>query len=170
MSGGGSIRPAADGDLPALTELYNHYIRETPITFDLEPFSVEARRAWLAGFATSGRHRLLVAEDEQGVRGFACSRAFRPKAAYDTTVETTIYLAPRAMGARLGTRLYQALFDALRGEPVHLAVGGVTLPNDASVALHRRFGFESVGIFRQVGYKFGRYWDVEWFQKELDGA
>jgi phosphinothricin acetyltransferase len=70
----------------------------------------------------------------------------------------------------LGRRLYAALFDSLAGEDVHLAVGGVTLPNEASIALHRAFGFEPVGIFRQVGYKFGRYWDVQWFQKRLDAA
>lgn len=161
------IRPARADDLPALTELYNHYIRETPTTFDLEPFTVEERRPWFDGFAETGRHRLWVSESAGRPSGFASSRQFRPKAAYDTTVETTIYLAPEAMGAGLGHRLYGALFDAIAGEDVHRAVGGVTLPNPASIALHRRFGFEPVGIFEQVGYKFGRYWDVQWFQKEL---
>lgn len=164
---GPQLRQALPEDLPALTELYNHYIRTSPVTFDLEPFSVAARRPWFEGFAAAGRHRLWVSEGAGGVDGFACSRGFRPKAAYDTTVETTVYLAPDAVGRGLGRRLYEALFEALRGEDVHLAVAGVTLPNDASLALHRRFGFESVGIFREVGYKFERYWDVQWFQKEL---
>jgi phosphinothricin acetyltransferase len=161
------IRPARPKDLPALTDLYNHYIRETPVTFDLEPFSSDGRRAWFDGFADTGRHRLQVSECDGRVTGYASSRQFRPKAAYDTTIETTIYLAPDATGAGLGRRLYAALFDALAGEDVHLAVGGVTLPNPASVVLHESFGFEPVGIFREVGYKFGRYWDVQWFQKEL---
>jgi phosphinothricin acetyltransferase len=161
------IRPARSKDLPALTDLYNHYIRESPVTFDLEPFSSAARRAWFEGFAETGRHRLQVSESDGRLTGFASSRQFRPKAAYDSTIETTIYLAPDATGAGLGRRLYGALFDSLASEDVHLAVGGVTLPNPASVALHESFGFEPVGIFREVGYKFGRYWDVQWFQKEL---
>ena len=85
-------------------------------------------------------------------------------------METTVYLAPDATGQGLGRRLYGALFDSLAGADVHLAVGGITLPNEASLALHRAFGFEPVGIFRQVGYKFGRYWDVQWFQRRLDAA
>jgi len=161
------LRPARPEDLPALTALYNHYVRETPITFDLEPFSEAQRRPWLDGFAETGRHRLWVSESRAKLTGFASSRGFRPKAAYDTTVETTIYLDPGALGRGLGARLYARLFASLADEDVHLAVGGITLPNEASVALHRRFGFEPVGIFRQVGYKFDRYWDVQWFQKEL---
>jgi len=162
-----AMRPARGGDLPALTELYNHYVRETPITFDLAPFTVAERRAWFESFGETGRHRLWISEVEGRVTGYASSRAFRPKAAYDTTVETTIYLDPSAAGAGLGRRLYTKLFESLADEGVHLAVGGVTLPNPASIALHRRFGFEPVGTFRQVGYKFGQYWDVQWFQKEL---
>lgn len=164
---GVAIRPGRADDLPALTELYNHYVRETPITFDLEPFSEAGRREWLRGFAETGRHRLWVSESAGRLSGYASSRSFRPKAAYDTTVETTIYLAPDATGAGLGRRLYGVLLDSLVGQGVHRAVGGVTLPNPASLALHRRFGFESIGIFREVGYKFERYWDVQWFQKEL---
>jgi phosphinothricin acetyltransferase len=161
------IRPGREADAPGLTDLYNHYVRETPITFDLELFSVEQRRAWLRGFAPAGRHRLLVAERGGSVVGFACSHRFRDKAAYDTSVETTVYLAPGAVGAGLGTRLYAALFAALAGEDVHRALAGVTLPNPASLALHRRFGFEPVGVFHQVGYKFGRYWDVQWLERPL---
>jgi len=165
-----TIRPARESDLQALTSLYNHYVRETPITFDLRPFSVDERRAWFARFGETGRHRLQVSETAAGVNGFASSGGFRPKAAYDTTVETTLYLAPEATGVGLGTRLYAALFESLESEDVRLAVAGITLPNPASIALHERFGFEPVGIFRQVGYKFERYWDVQWVQKELGGS
>lgn len=161
------IRRGESGDLAALTELYNHYIRETPVTFDLETFRPEARRAWLAGFGAGGRHQLFVAFAPEGLLGYACSHAFRGKAAYDPSVEVTVYLAPDAVGRGLGTRLYARLFDALAGEDVHLALAGTTLPNQASVALHRRFGFEPVGVFREVGYKFGRYWDVQWWQKAM---
>jgi phosphinothricin acetyltransferase len=161
------IRPARPTDLVDLTELYNHYIRETPITFDLVPFTLEQRRTWLEGFADAGRHRLFVAEAGGRAVGFASSHQFRVKAAYDTSVETSVYLAPGHTGRGLGARLYQALFDALRGENVNRALAGITLPNPASIALHRRFGFESVGVFSEVGYKFERFWDVEWFQKPV---
>ncbi|MFQ5843947.1 MAG: GNAT family N-acetyltransferase, partial [Planctomycetota bacterium] len=102
------------------------------------------------------------------VVGYACSTPFRPKPAYRTSVETTVYVAPAATGRGVGGRLYQALFDALAGEELHRAYAGIVPPNPASVALHRRFGFHEVGVAREVGHKLGRYWDVAWFEKGLD--
>jgi phosphinothricin acetyltransferase len=162
------IRPAAPGDLAALTRIYNHYIERSPATFDLEPYSPEARAAWLEGFAPRGRHRCFVAEaDAAGCVGYASSGRFRPKAAYDPCVETSVYLDAAWTGRGLGAELYAALFDALAGEDVHRAVAGITLPNPASVALHRRFGFREVGVFEEVGRKQGRWWSVLWMQKAL---
>ena len=164
---GVSIRRGAAADLRELTEIYNHYVRETAITFDVEPFEVDERRAWLEGFGETGRYQIFVAERDGRVLGYACSHRFRPKAAYDGSVETTVYLAPDALGEGIGARLYAALFDALASEPVHLALAGMTLPNPASLALHQRFGFTPVGVFREVGWKFGRHWDVQWFEKRM---
>jgi phosphinothricin acetyltransferase len=161
------VRSARESDLPALTDLYNHYVRETPVTFDLDPVSIEDRRAWLHGFAERGRHRLLVAERGGAVVGYACSHRFRPKAAYDTSVETSIYLVPSAWGEGVGGRLYAALFEALAGEDVHRALAGITLPNAPSIALHQRLDFVPVGVFREVGHKLGRYWDVQWLEKAM---
>jgi len=161
------VREAREADLPRLTEIYNHYVINTAITFDLEPYSPEERRPWLDQFAASGRHRLLVAEEAGLIAGYAGSHPFRTRAAYDTTIETTIYCAPEATGRGIGTLLYGALFEALAGEDLHLAIAGTTLPNDASVALHERFGFTSVGVMHQVGRKFARYWDVAWYEKLL---
>jgi phosphinothricin acetyltransferase len=161
------IRRAREDDLAALTALYNHYIERTPITFDVEPYTVERRRAWLAGFAERGRHQLFVAEEGGRVVGWAGTLRFREKRAYDTTVEMTVYLAPDTTGRGLGAALYEALFAAIAGEDVHRAVAGITLPNDASIALHRRFGFTEVGVFREVGRKLGRYWDVLWMERGL---
>jgi len=128
---------------------------------------VEGRRPWLTQFAATGRYRILVAERDGSTLGWANSRRFHERAAYDPTIETSIYLDPAARGQRVGTALYGALFDLLQGEDIHRAIGGITLPNDASVALHQKFGFTSVGVMREVGRKFGRWWDVGWFQKEL---
>jgi phosphinothricin acetyltransferase len=91
------------------------------------------------------------------------------KPAYDTSVEVTIYLAPDAGGCGVGTRLYKALFEALADEDLHRAYAGIAQPerNEASVRLHERFGFRHVGTYREVGRKFGRYWDVAWYEKEL---
>jgi phosphinothricin acetyltransferase len=162
-----SIRPAARGDLPRLTEIYNYYVINTPVTFDMEPYTVEKRAAWLNQFGATGRHRLMVAEEAGVVLGYAGTTQFRVKAAYDTTVETTIYCDQQAMGRRIGSLLYAALFDAVKGEDIHRIVAGYTLPNDASAALHARCGFKPVGIYTEVGRKLGRYWDVQWTERPL---
>lgn len=161
------VRPGCDTDVPRITEIYNHYVRETAITFDIEPITVEHRRQWFAQFDERGPHRLFVAEAGGVVLGFADSHRFRDKQAYDTTVETTVYCAPTATGRGIGTLLYRALFDALRGEDLRRAVAAITLPNEASEALHRSFGFTLVGVMHEVGHKFGRYWDVAWYEKRL---
>ena len=159
------IRPAERRDLPRLTEIYNYYVVNTPVTFDIEPYTVERRETWFAQFAPIGRHRLLVAESDAGVVGYAGTTRFRPKAAYDTTAETTIYCAPEAAGKGLGKRLYAALFEALRGEDIHRFVAGYALPNAATAAIHQRFGFKVVGVFSENGLKFGKYWDVCWTER-----
>ena len=166
------IRAAAQADLPRLTEIYNHYVVNTPITFDIEPYTVERRAAWFEQFGTSGRYQLLVAEADSVVIGYAGTTRFRVKAAYDPTVETTIYCAPEAAGKGIGTQLYSALFAALASEDIRRIVAGYTMPNPASAALHKRFGFNLVGVFPENGRKFGRYWDVAWLDRplHLDGG
>ena len=161
------VRPAARADLPRLTEIYNHYVLHTPVTFDVEPYTVEKRTPWFEQFGSTGRYRLLVAEEKGLVLGYAGTMRFRPKAAYETTVETTIYCAQEAIGKRLGSRLYEALFAAIQNEDINRLVAGYTLPNDASAALHARCGFKPVGIYTEVGRKFGRYWDVQWTERPL---
>ncbi|MEU1037309.1 N-acetyltransferase family protein [Streptomyces sp. NPDC005551] len=163
------VRPGVERDLEALTDLYNHYVRETPITFDTVPFTAEERRPWLLSHPVDGPHRLMVATaaDSQRILGYATSSPFRPKPAYATSVEVTVYLAPGAGGRGIGTLLYKTLFESLAGEDVHRAFAGVAQPNEASVRLHERFGFRHVGTYREVGRKFGRYWDVAWYEKEL---
>ena|SRR5579863_6498282 len=160
-----AIRLAAREDLPRLTEIYNHYVIHTPVTFDIEPYTVEKRAVWFSQFAPTGRYRLLVAAENGVILGYAGTTTFRPKAAYETTVEMTIYCAPEATGKGIGARLYTALFESLKDEDVHRFVAGYTLPNPASAKLHERFGFKPVGVFTQNGRKFGRYWDVAWNER-----
>lgn len=161
------IRPARRGDLPRLTEIYNFYVLNTPVTFDIEPYTVERRAAWFEQFAETGRYRLLVAEENGTVLGYAGTTKFRPKAAYETTVETTIYCAQGAGGKGIGAWLYGALFAAIAGEDIHRIVAGYALPNAASEALHKKFGFRQVGVFTANGRKFGKYWDVQWNERPL---
>jgi phosphinothricin acetyltransferase len=161
------VRAATKGDLPRLTEIYNHYVINTAVTFDIEPYTIERRAAWFEQFGATGRYRLLVAEDDSGILGYAGTTRFRPKAAYDSTVETTIYCAPDAVHKGIGNRLYTGLFEALAGEDIHMIVAGYTLPNPTSAALHARFGFKLVGVFHENGRKFGRYWDVAWTERPL---
>ncbi|MDT0379425.1 GNAT family N-acetyltransferase [Streptomyces sp. DSM 42041] len=172
------VRAADLSDLEALTDLYNHYVRETAITFDTAPFSPEQRRSWLLSHRKDGPHRLLVARQRDGhapdrpaapgrLLGYAHSSPFKPKAAYATSVECSVYVAPDAGGRGLGTLLYRHLFEVLEGEDLHRAYAGITVPNEASVRLHRRFGFERCGLYREAGRKFGRYHDVERFEKVL---
>ncbi|MER6159754.1 N-acetyltransferase family protein [Streptomyces sp. NPDC001868] len=163
------VRPGVETDLGALTDLYNHYVRETPLTFDTAVLTPEERRPWLLSHPEDGPHRLMVAvgTGSQRILGYATSSAFRGKPAYDTSVEVSVYLAPDAGGRGVGTLLYEALFEALADEDVHRAYAGIAQPNEASTRLHERFGFRHVGTYREVGRKFGRYWDVAWYEKEL---
>lgn len=162
------VRPAVEDDLAAITDIYNHYVVHTPITFDVQPVDVDARRPWFREHASGGRHRLFVAEDESGHNlGYAGTGRFRPKAAYDTTVEITIYCRAETQRRGIGTQLYRALFASLLGEDINRIVAGVALPNDASVAFHERFGFKRIGIFSENGRKLGRFWDVLWLERPL---
>ncbi|HEX4038142.1 MAG TPA: GNAT family N-acetyltransferase [Acidobacteriaceae bacterium] len=165
-----TMRPAQTADLPRLTEIYNHYVVHSPATFDLEPKTLDERREWFAQFAETGRYRLVVAEEAGAVIGYAGTTRWRAKPAYSETVETTVYCDPEAVGRGIGLRLYEALFDALRGEDVHRIVAGYVPPNEASARLHERCGFRVVGIFSEAGFKFGRYWDVCWLERAGPGG
>lgn len=159
------IRPATADDIDDLTSIYNHFVRATHVTFDFEPRSIEDRLEWLRHYSTTGRYRLLVAVDGGSVVGYASSSPYRAKRAYETSVESSVYCRHDAVGRGVGSALYGALFAALATEDVHRAYGGVALPNDASEALHRKFGFERVAVFSEQGRKFGRYWDVAWYER-----
>ena len=167
MTGGTIVRPGAESDLPVLTGIYNHFVEHTVATFDVEPFGVDARRDWFAHYDATGPHRLLVAEVDGRVVGYATSGPFRLKPAYARTVETTVYLDPTATGRGVGSLLYGELIDVVTAEGMHRAYAGVALPNDVSEALHRRFGFRDVGTFTEVGWKQGRWVDVRWYERSL---
>ncbi|MBI3677982.1 MAG: N-acetyltransferase [Proteobacteria bacterium] len=162
-----TIRLAQPSDLPALLAIYNHYVVNTPITFDIEPRTLAQRQEWLDQFSSNGKYRCFVAAEGNEAVGYACSAKFKEREAYATTIETSVYCAPDRVRKGIGRLLYTTLLGALEGEDIHRAYGGVTLPNAPSVGLHEAMGFRRVGTYTQVGRKFDRYWDVGLFLREM---
>ncbi len=160
------IRPGIAADIPALTAIFNHYIEHTNARFTTELMTPDSCRAWFGGYG-AGRYRLLVGQDASGVLGAAYSSRYRPSAAFDTTVETSIYMHPERRRGGIGTRLYGALLTLLEQEDIHLAVAGVAQPNAASNALHVRLGFEEVGTFKDYARKRGAWISSTWFQRRI---
>jgi phosphinothricin acetyltransferase len=161
-------RQAEAGDIPAINRIYNFYVEETPITFDLSPTSDQERSVWFEQFKQAGPYQLIVAEGVGGLLGYAGTVQFRQKPAYSTSVETTIYVAQDAQGLGIGRGLYRQLFQALKGQGVHRLYAGITLPNEKSVVLHQKMGFSYIGTFHEVGRKFDRFWDVGWYEKDFE--
>lgn len=157
------IRTAAPADLPAVSAIYDHEVHTGVSTFDTEPrpLAVWTKRVAEAG---SGDH-LLVAERGGEVLGYASAQPYRPKHGYRFTRETAIYVSPAAQGQGVGRALYADLLARLDSEGVHLAVAAIALPNPASQSVHRASGFEPVGVMREVGHKFDRWLDTEWWQR-----
>ena len=162
-----AIRHAEGADLSPLLDIYNFYVLNTPITFDIEPRTLTQRQEWLEQFGRSGRHQCFVALRGGKPVGWACSAKFKEKAAYRTSVETSVYCAPGYTGCRIGRRLYEVLFEALHSQDVHRAYAGITLPNEASARLHVGQGFRQIGMQHQVGLKFEQFWDVAMYEREI---
>jgi len=161
------IRSAKVSDLPALVDIYNHYVRETAITFDIEETSIDARRSWFEQFGPEGRHQLIVCKKEGHLAGYAHSTAFRPKPAYRRSVETTVYLAPASKSQGHGRALLADLVARLEAAHVHRAYAIVTLPNEVSIRVHEKFGYHHLMTLSEVGHKFGRYWDTRWMERKF---
>ncbi len=162
------VRSGRTDDLDAIVTVYNPYVTATAVTFETVPVRSEDRAPWLAEHLRNGPHRIVVAEEGSGrLVGWATTSPFRPRAAYATTVESSVYCEPRSVGRGIGSRLYEELFRSIQDQDVERIVAGVTLPNPASLALHRRFGFRPVGVFTRVGRKFDQYWDVQWLERPL---
>jgi L-amino acid N-acyltransferase YncA len=157
--------------LPDVAAIYAAAVRGGPATFDLEAPPLAWWRSVLDSLDASAGHLMLVATTADGtVVGYAKSGGFRPKAAYDSTCETSVYVAQTAHGRGVGTLLYAELLARLDRSGLRLAVAGVTAPNPASTRLHLAHGFTAVGTFAGVGVKFGTAWDVCWYQRPLRSA
>jgi L-amino acid N-acyltransferase YncA len=156
--------PAADAE--AITAIYAPIVVGTSISFELAPPSVEEIRARIV--KTLQDLPWLVSADAQGkVNGYVYASKHRERPAYQWSVDATAYVREDARGQGVAKRLYAALFTELTTLGYFQAFAGISLPNDASVALHESMGFKRIGIYRNVGYKLGAWHDVGWWQKEL---
>ena len=159
------IGSATGDDLPRIVEILNYTAANSIATFNTRPASVAERRDWFEQFSSPGPYRLLVARRGNLILGYACTQRYRDHEAFRETVEVSIALDVSCRGQGVGTSLYRALFDCLAHQPVHAALAGIALPNDASVALHRKFGFTDVGTFREYAVKNGQYISSLWMQR-----
>lgn len=161
-----AIRSAAPADRAAIASIYNHYVVDTIVTFEEEPVAVAEMGRRIDDVQTASLP-WLVAEEQGLVKGYAYATKWRPRRGYRYSVEISVYLAPLEIGRGLGSKLYERLFGVLVELGAHAVIGGIALPNDASVALHEKFGMRKVAHFEQVGFKFDRWIDVGYWQRLL---
>ena len=157
------VRAATAADAAAIARIYDHYVRHTVITFEEEPVSAEVMAIRIADVQGMGLP-WLVAQIGNAIVGYAYATRWKARSAYRHSVETTIYLEQGSERRGIGTQLYSELLSVLRERDVHVAIGGAALPNEASIALHERLGFERVATFHQVGFKHERWVDVAYWQ------
>ena len=158
-----TVRNAKDEDLPAILEIYNDVILNTTAVYDYIPHSLERRREWFNDKKTEG-YPVFVAEEDDVLLGFSSIGPFRKWEAYKFSVENSVYVSNEHRGKGVGKLLLQPLIDAARSLQLHTIVAGIDATNEASIALHKKFGFEEVAHFKEVGYKFGRWLDLKFLQ------
>jgi L-amino acid N-acyltransferase YncA len=161
-----SIRPAALNDAEGVARIYNHYILNTVVTFEEEAVSADEMARRISEI-TSASLPWLVAEQAGRIVGYAYAGKWKPRHGYRFSVEITVYLDPEVTGHGFGFRLYESLFTELRSRSIRVAIGGIALPNAASVALHEKLGMRKVAHFEQVGVKFNQWLDVGYWQVSL---
>jgi phosphinothricin acetyltransferase len=156
------IRPVTTADAPALAAIYNHYVLNTIVTFEEEPITL-AESKWRIEEVTATNPWLAAVEDGR-ILGYAYANKWKSRCAYRYAVESTVYLDKDATGRGLGTQLYTALLADLKKRGLHGVIGGIALPNAASVALHEKLGFKKIGQFKEVGWKFEKWIDVGYWE------
>lgn len=156
------IRNASPSDAPEIAAIYNHFILETVITFEETAISDDEMAGRIS--EVSEKFPWIVCVEAGRILGYAYASSWKSRCAYRNSVETTVYLDPTVAGRGLGKLLYQELLNRLRGLGLHAAIGGIALPNEASVRLHEKCGFEKVAHFKEGGFKFGNWIDVGYWQ------
>jgi phosphinothricin acetyltransferase len=159
------IRAVESRDVGAICAIYNHYVEHTIVTFDTTPVSEEEMAATIVSAGPPLPWLVWEDPDTGRVTGYAACSAWKSRCSYRHSLETTVYLASGTGGQGVGTHLYGELLSRIGGAGYHTALGGIALPNPASVALHEKLGFVKVGHLKEVGRKFGQWVDVGYWQK-----
>lgn len=162
------LRGCRPSDASKICEIYNHFVRETVFTFEEEAVS-EGEMASRIQEITE-ELPWLVWEQAGSIGGYAYATRWKSRPAYRFSTESTVYVAPGLTRRGIGTRLYETLVTELRRRNVHCVVGGIALPNEASIALHERLGFSKIGHFSQIGWKLGRWVDVGYWELLLQDS
>lgn len=157
------VQPATD--LAGICEIYNHYVEHTCVTFEEDPVLPEDMQSRIE--QVTAAFPWLVYEEAGRVLGYAYANQWKPRGAFRYTVEASVYLHVDSAGRGLGSQLYRALLDRLRAQGTHLVIAGISLPNEASIRLHQRLGFQEAGYWVQAGYKFDRWIDLSYWQMVL---
>ncbi|OEZ72886.1 phosphinothricin N-acetyltransferase [Janthinobacterium sp. HH103] len=159
------IRLATTADAAAIIEIYNHYVSNSTITFEERVVDTDEMAQRIA--SVGAQLPWYVFERDGRILGYAYATPWRARSAYRFSVESTVYLAHECVGQGIGRQLYSALIEDLRRRQLQVVIGGIAQPNDASVALHERLGFEKAAMFKRVGRKFGRWIDVGYWELQL---
>ena len=156
------IRKVTLEDAGEISEIYNHYILNSIATFETIAIGVEEMQNRIR--LVQQNFPWLVFESDGEILGYAYATEWKARRAYKRTVESTVYLRQDAFNKGIGTKLYKALLKELKKMKVHAVIGGISLPNDASIALHEKFKFEKVAHFKEVGFKFNKWIDVGYWE------
>jgi L-amino acid N-acyltransferase YncA len=157
-----AYRDATAADAAAIAEIYNYYVLHTIVTFEEEAVTTEDMAGRIQ--EVTAKFPWIVYEAEGRILGYAYAGAWKSRCAYRNSVETTVYLTADAAGKGIGSGLYHRLLERLQQQGLHAAIGGIALPNEASVRLHEKYGFQKIGEFIEVGYKFNQWINVGYWQ------
>lgn len=160
------IRLATILDARQILDIYNYYVLNTTVTFDIDPLPLDVFEEKMMGIQRA--YPFLVFEDDKEILGYAYGSRFRPKPAYDFVVESTVYVKQGHHGKKIGTQLYKELLHLLKESKLHTVLGVLTVPNDGSIKLHEQFGFKKMGELKEVGFKFGQWQNVGIWQLHLN--
>lgn len=158
------VRKATLEDAAALVEIYGHYVRESPATFETEVPSPADFRGRMQDVMRSFPWLVSETDDGRQITGYAYANTWKIRAAYRWSLEATVYVHPEFQRRGVGRLLYGELLPQLRAAGVYNLIAGITIPNDGSIGLHESFGFKPVARFPEVGFKMGRWWDVGYWQ------
>jgi len=158
------IKNIDEVDVDAVNKLYNHYIKETAFTFDIKEKTLSEKKEWSKIFKKDSPHQCIVAYENDVLIGFASSRPFRDKQAYESSIETSVYIDEKYFGKGYGRLLMEYLFNKLDGYHLNRAYAFITEPNNASEKLHLLLGFKKICVLNNVGKKFGKFWNVGVFE------